>query len=135
TPFTVLSTSADSVAVAPVFTLPKGWSTVSAVLPSTIAPNAMELWLVSISAPSAAPAGVYVLRAGITAGGATVTDSVVVSVDERHEVQVRAQNAASFVEAGSTYEAKFLVRNRGNVDGRFSVRGSSNRGKMTLDAT
>ena len=135
-PFAIVNHTNDSIQISPVITLPTGWTTVNSAAPAAIAPNAMELWLVSVSAPPAAPAGTYVLRAGIRAGSVTVVDSAVIAIAERRELDVRSVNAPSFVLSGESYDAHFVVRNRGNVPVRVSLRATSNHGKApTLSAT
>lgn len=127
-PFSVMNHSADSIQTTPVITLPKGWSIVNSMAPSVVAANGMELWLLSVSAPAAAPAGIYVLRAGMRAGDVTATDSVIVAIAERRELDVRVMNAKTYVLSGDTYEANFVVRNKGNVASRISLHATSNHG-------
>lgn len=134
-PFTIRNVTRDSIAIAQAIILPAGWTTVNSLAPATLAANAMELWLVSVAAPQGAPAGQYILRAGIVANGATVSDSVVVTIEERYALDVKATAAPTYVLAGSSYDATFIVRNAGNVSARVAIRATSNRGaKPKVDA-
>jgi hypothetical protein len=74
------------------------------------------------------PAGSYVIRAGMTANGATISDSAVVTIEERYALDVKATNAPTYVLAGDAYETTFLVRNSGNVKTRVKLKATSNRG-------
>ena len=136
TPFSVVNRSKDSVQTTPVVTLPAGWTTVNSMAPASVAANGMELWLLSVSAPEAAPAGSYVIRAGIKSGNTTAMDSAIVTIAERHELEIRAVNPPTFVLSGESYEAAFVVRNRGNVATKVSLKATANHGmKPVLSAT
>jgi hypothetical protein len=58
-----------------------------------------------------------VLRTWVRSPGdsAEVSDSVVVVVPQRHKLDVGLVDRPAFVVAGKAYDARFLVRNRGNV--------------------
>src|SRR5215213_1768183 len=114
-PFMLRNTSRDSIAVTQAITLPAGWTTVNSLVPSTLAGDAMELWLVSVATPAGAAAGKYAIRAGMIAKGVTTSDSMIVTVDERYSLDVKASNPPTYVFAGDTYETTFIVRNAGNV--------------------
>lgn len=129
-PFTIVNTTNDSIAAAQVIMLPAGWTTVNSMAPSMLAPKSMELWLVSVAAPSGAAAGVYVFRAGIRSGDVVASDSVVVAIEERYEINVRPSKSPTYVLAGDAYEATFIVHNRGNVVTRIALKATSNRGSV-----
>ena len=127
-PFMLRNASSDSIAVAQAITLPAGWTTVNSLVPSALAGDGMELWLVSVATPAGAAAGKYVIRAGMIANGATSSDSMIVTVDERYSLDVKASNPPTYVFAGDTYETTFIVRNTGNVTTRVKLKATSNRG-------
>jgi hypothetical protein len=140
TAFTVKNGTRDSVMIQPVLSLPNGWHTVMTVAPSILGPVSSDLWLISVVAPANAPAGRYVIRLrlgvgtprtvvrGDVWGVGMARDSVVVSVGDRHDVAIHAAAHPTFVMGGDSYTTKFVVRNRGNVAARITVRASSNQG-------
>jgi hypothetical protein len=127
-PFMIRNASRDSIAIAQAISLPAGWTTVSSLAPSVLGADAMELWLVSVATPAGVAAGSYVIHAGMTANGATASDSAVVTIEERYALDVKATNAPTYVLAGDAYETTFLVRNAGNVTTRVKLKATSNRG-------
>ncbi|HET9425447.1 MAG TPA: hypothetical protein VFO55_08755 [Gemmatimonadaceae bacterium] len=135
-PFTIRNATSDSVAITQSIVLPAGWLTVNSLAPAMLGAGALELWLVSIKAPAGATAGSYVLRAGVDANGWTASDSVVVTVEERYALDVKATSVPTYVLAGDSYETVFLVRNAGNVATRVTLKATSNRGSSPkLSAT
>lgn len=135
-PFMIRNGSSDSVAIKQAITLPAGWTTVNSVAPSMLGAEAMELWLVSVAAPAGAPAGQYVIGAGLVAKGSTVSDTTVVTIEERYSLDVKASAAPTYVLAGDAYETTFIVRNGGNVTTRVKLKATSNRGSQPkLSAT
>jgi hypothetical protein len=135
-PFMIRNAASDSIAITQAITVPAGWTTVSSFAPSTLGADAMELWLVSVATPAGAPAGKYVIRAGMTAKGTTVSDSTIVTIDERYALDVKVSNPQSYVFGGDTYETTFIVRNAGNVTTRVKLKATSNRGSAPkLSAT
>jgi hypothetical protein len=134
-PFMIRNTASDSVAIQQAITLPAGWMTVTSIAPEKLGADAMELWLVSVAAPAGAAAGTYVIRAGIIANGATVSDSMVVTIEERYALDVKSSAAPTYVLAGNSYDATFIVRNAGNVTTRVKLKATSNRGSAKLAAT
>lgn len=132
----VRNSASDSIAIAQSITLPAGWTTVNSLIPTTLVADAMELWLVSVATPAGAPAGKYVIRAGMIANGVTSSDSVVVTIDERYSLDVKASNPPTYVFAGDIYETTFIVRNAGNITTRVKLKATSNRGSAPkLSAT
>jgi hypothetical protein len=130
------NSSSDSIAITQTITVPAGWTTVSSLAPSTLAADAMELWLVSVATPAGAPAGKYVIRGGMIVNGVTISDTTVVTIDERYSLDVKASNPPTYVFAGEAYETTFIVRNAGNVTTRVKLKATSNRGATpTMSAT
>ena len=70
------------------------------------------------------------MRAALgTARDSSVTsDSIVVRVNERRVLEVLSMDVPGWVMAGSRYEARFLVRNRGNVASNVVLAGATSRG-------
>ena len=134
--FPVANSAADTAHVVPAIDVPAGWTVVMGTAPFTLAPGAHDTWLVSVSAPAQAPAGRYVVHAALTAQGATVADSVLVRVRERRGVDVLPLHVPGWTMAGRAYDARFLVRNTGNVAANLVLVGHSSRGlRTTLDTT
>jgi NPCBM-associated, NEW3 domain of alpha-galactosidase len=126
--FTVKNGGSDSAHVQPALTVPRGWSIVMGNAAFTVAPGATETWLVGVSVPASAPAASYVVRGSLAAAGATVADSIVVRVTERRAIEILSIDVPGWVLAGSRYESRFLVRNRGNVPSAIVLSGSTSRG-------
>jgi hypothetical protein len=68
------------------------------------------------------------MRGALVAGGTTVSDSIVVQVNEHRAIEIVTLEVPGWVIAGSRYEARFLVRNRGNVPSTVALTGSTGRG-------
>lgn len=128
TVFTVQNLGADTARVKPVITTPRGWAVVMGNAPFAVAPGASDTWLVGISVPRSAPAASYMVGGALLSGGGTVSDSVAVRVLERRGLEVLPLEMPGWVMAGSRYEARFLVRNRGNVQSAVALSGATSRG-------
>ncbi len=126
--FTVKNAGTDTIHALPTVTVPRGWTVVMGNSPLTLAPGASDTWLVGVSVPASAPAQLYALNGSLAAAGITVSDSVVIQVNERHALEVLNIDAPGWVIAGARYESRFLVRNRGNVASVVALTGSSSRG-------
>jgi hypothetical protein len=112
----------------PAIPLPAGWTRENSLAPARRGAYAMERGGDCVAPPAGVAAGTYVIRAGITANGATVSDSAIVTIEERYALDVKASNAPTYVLAGDSYETTFLVRNAGNVTTRVKLKATSNRG-------
>ena len=126
--FTVKNTAADSVHSTPAIVVPRGWSVVMGSAPLTLAPGATDTWLVGVSIPASAPADMYVVRGTLTSAGASLSDSVMVRVNERRAIEILSIDTPGWVIAGARYESRFVVRNRGNVASTIALTGSTSRG-------
>jgi hypothetical protein len=132
--FRVRNASRDSITAVPTLSLPRGWEPLIAPMPMRVAPNGLELWLAGVHAPSGATAGTYVLRASVSANGETASDSIMVRVAERRAIEVLTLDAPGWILSGGGYEARFMVRNRGNVTAAIALNATSSRGaKTTVD--
>lgn len=128
--FRLTNTSADSVTVTPSLALPRGWERLMRAGAMRIAPGETELWIAGVHAPSGAAAGVVVVRG--VAGQAT--DSVFVRIQERRAIELLSLDAPGWILSGAAYDARFLVRNRGNVPTSVSLVATSSRGgRPTVD--
>ncbi len=128
TVFRVKNGSADSSRLQPTVTVPRGWSLVMGGAPFIVAAGGSDTWLVGVSVPASAPAGAYVIRAAVKAGDETATDSVMVHVNEHRALEILPIDVPGWVLAGSKYESRFLVRNRGNVAATIALTGATSRG-------
>ena len=126
--FTVKNLGADTARVQPTLIVPRGWTIVMGNTAFAIAPGKTETWLVGISVPGGAPAAKYTMRGALVADGSTVSDSIVVRVNEHRAIEIVSLDVPGWVIAGSRYEARFLVRNRGNVPSTVGLSGSTSRG-------
>ncbi len=130
--FTVSNAGADTAAVIPTITAPAGWTVLMGTAPFRVAPHGTETWLVSFSAPANAAARKYMIRAALASGGVTISDSVSVRVGERRAIELLPMDVPGWVIAGSRYEARFIVRNRGNVSSTINFAGSTSRGTRCI---
>lgn len=122
--FTLTNRSDDSARAAGRLEVPRGWHSVAPGAAIVLAPHASDTWLAGVSVPASAAAGAYAVRA-VVDGGAR--DSVVVRVEMRRGLEVVALDAPSWVITGEGYEARFLVRNTGNVRASVSLNASAGR--------
>jgi hypothetical protein len=131
-PFTLTNSGAAAAAPRATVALPQGWSTLTNAVPATIDAGASDLWLVSITAPSNARAGVYVIRADVTNGDRVTSDSIAVTIAEHRALDVRMQPGLGYVTAGDSYEAQFTVRNAGNIESTVSLKATASRGQRCV---
>lgn len=133
--FRVRNARRDTITAIPSLELPRGWEPLMAPAPMRIGPNEFDLWLAGVHAPSGAAAGTYVIRASVAGGGETITDSIFVRVNERRAIEVLTLDAPGWILSGGGYEARFMVRNRGNVTAAIALNATSSRGaRATVDA-
>jgi hypothetical protein len=59
-----------------------------------------------------------------------VSDTTIVTIEERYSLDVKASAAPTYVLAGDAYETTFIVRNAGNVTTRVKLKATSNRGSQ-----
>ena len=100
--------------------------------PFAIAPNSSGIMMVSVVVPARAIAGTYVLDVAV---GLQVRDSVIVRVPRRQALEVTLVDKPGYVVSGQPYEARFVVRNRGNFPARVRVRARSTLGRASLRDT
>jgi hypothetical protein len=127
--FTVKNPGSDTARIQPTLLVPHGWTIVMGNAAFAVAPGKTETWLVGVSVPGSAPAAVYAVRGALIMGGTTVSDSILVHVNEHRAIEILSLDVPGWVMAGSRYEARFLVRNRGNVPSTVALSGSTGRGK------
>src|SRR5581483_343177 len=84
-----------------------------------------------ISAPANAAAGMYIVRATI-AEDPSAADSIVIRVAEVRAAELLPMDVPGWVVAGGDYQARFVVRNRGNVVSTFALTGTTSRGRRCL---
>lgn len=131
-PFTVANRSGDIVHVRPLVRAPADWRVLMGTTPFAIAPNASGIMMVSVVVPARAIAGTYVLDVAV---GLQVRDSVIVRVPRRQALEVTLVDKPGYVVSGQPYEARFVVRNRGNFPARVRVRARSTLGRASLRDT
>lgn len=126
--FRLHNESADTVVATPALALGRGWEPLMRTAPIRVAPGATELWLAGVHAPSSAAAGTYSVRGSVTVNGAVSSDSTFVRVAERRAIEIVPLDAPGWIISGGNYNARFLVRNRGNVSASLALSATSNRG-------
>jgi hypothetical protein len=136
--FAVLNNGKDTTVAEPKVIVPAGWRVVMSPAATVIAPGERDIWLVSVKAPANAAAGTYTVRLDgtrqlISARGPAapdvVSDSVAVTIAERHEVAVRSAGALSYVMGGQSYVGPIIIQNLGNVASRFDLVARSTQGE------
>jgi hypothetical protein len=133
--FDVRNGTRQTVRAEPRIIVPNGWSVVIGAMPFNIAAESHDTWLVGVAPAATAPAGTYVIHAGVAVGGtAAVSDSVLVHVGERRGLELYPSEAPPFVMTGDRYPVSFFVRNRGNVAATLSLRATTSLGPpLALD--
>ncbi len=109
--FTIANQRTERLTFTPVVEAPSGWTVLMGSTAITIAADAMEVVMVSVMVPAKAAAGTYAIR--VTGAGAL--DSAIVRVPQRRLLEVSLMERPGFVVSGKSYDANFLVRNRGNA--------------------
>jgi hypothetical protein len=130
--FTVTNASGDIVHVTPFVHPPADWPVLMGSTPFAVAPNASNILMVSVVVPARAAAGTYALAVSV---GARTSDSVLVRVPARRALEVTLVDKPGFVVSGETYDARFLVRNRGNAGARLRIKARSSLGRAALTDT
>lgn len=130
--FTVTNTSGDIVHVTPLLRGPADWAVLTGATPFAMPPNATTILMVSVVVPARAGAGTYALE--VTVGG-RASDSVVVRVPRRRALAVALLDRPAYVVSGESYQAQFLVRNRGNTGARVRLLARSTLGRASLKDT
>lgn len=126
--FVLRNASADSVALKSSLTLPKGWANVTGLAPKFLAARATDTWIAGISVPANTAAGRYVIHGAVDEGAGVSSDSVIVVVEPRRAVEILSVAVPAWTPARGTYEAAFLVRNRGNIESTIDLAGRTSRG-------
>jgi len=119
--------------------LPRDWELGAGKRGARLAVGASEVHVVAMQVPEDAPAGRYTIPYDAVAGwptGPQCRDTVVVEVAEIRSLALTLVDAPRLVEAGTVYEASFIVANRGNVrTGVELYANGSRRFPVRLDAT
>src|SRR5205823_298911 len=88
--FVVENPGTDAAEVDPTLALPRGWTTVMGAHRMTIAAGGSDIWLVSVTAPANAAAGLYLIRAGAGSSQTRSEVAAVVRVDARRALEAAA---------------------------------------------
>lgn len=133
--FSVRNGSGESVSLVPRFTTPAGWNVVIGGAPFAVQASASETYLVSVGVPARAAAGRYVIGVALDVArrtDASVSDSIVVEIEERRAVDVRVVDSPPYVMAGAEYVLGFTIFNRGNSRSAFRVLTVSSTSRLKL---
>ncbi|HEU4994795.1 MAG TPA: hypothetical protein VFT29_08245 [Gemmatimonadaceae bacterium] len=135
--FTVTSRRADTVRMMPHIELPAQWSILTGSAPFDVAPHAAEILMLSVAVPARAAAGDYPVRVWVTTplDPKGLMDSVIVTVPVRRILDFGLIDKPGYVVAGSAYETRFLLRNRGNLGARVKVTARSTLGAAVVSDT
>lgn len=132
--FAVSNQRDQTVQVMPHVETPKDWTILTGGTPFSVPPRSTDLLMLSVAVPARAAAGVYPIRVRVTTPvtPSGVLDSALVVVLRRRALEVGLIERPGFVVSGKSYEAGFLVRNRGNVATAVRLTASSTLGSATL---
>ena len=135
--FAVSSGRDDTVHVMPHVELPKDWTILMGGTEFAVAPRSTEMLMLSVVVPARAAAGVYPLRMWITTAQDPkgVADSVIVVVPPRRALELGLVDRPGFVVSGRSYDAGFLLRNRGNMGTHVRLGARSSLGVATMRDT
>ena len=128
TKFRVTNTSENAFEIVSEVDLPSGWVLASEKFPFDLAANENRTEMISFFVPEGTTAGVYqvryVARGRIQPSLSDFAD-IRVEVLPHTEIEVRPLPGPEFVTAGESYESKFSVRNRGNLESEVVVKADS----------
>jgi hypothetical protein len=135
--FVVSSQRDDSVHVMPHIEVPTDWSILTGGSPFLVRPHSTEMLMLSVVVPARAAAGMYPVRIWVTTpqDPKGVMDSVVVIVPPRRALDVGLIDRPGFVVSGKSYDAGFLVRNRGNMASVVRLTARSSLGSAAMADT
>ena len=128
-PFTVSNAGGDIAHVQALVHVPAGWPLLMGATPFAVAPNASSMLMVSVVVPGRAIAGTYTVSVAVGARG---RDSIIVRVPQRRSLEVTLVDKPGYVISGEPYDARFLLRNRGNLPTYVRVRARSTLGRAAL---
>jgi hypothetical protein len=132
--FVVSSQRDDGAQVMPHVEIPTDWSILTGGSPFLVGPHSTEMLMLSVVVPARAPAGAYPIRMWVTTAQNPqgVMDSVVVIVPPRRALDVGLIDRPGYVVSGKSYDAGFLVRNRGNMASVVRLAARSSLGSATM---
>lgn len=116
--FVISNPSAEPLTVRSVVGLPDGWASLFNAPPVEIAPQGQVLRLVNVRVPAHTTPGTYTVRLRVEDTAETVRPgeaTVTVHVRAVHGLTVTGVGAPRTAEAGTSFEAEFLVTNTGNT--------------------
>ena len=132
--FSVRNVRGDSARLMAHADVPTGWTVLTGASTILVAPGATETLVLSVAVPARARAGTYPLRVSLTSGEnfSLVTDSVLVVVPARRGLDLELLDRPTYAIAPRTYEARFLVRNRGNAPSSVRLSAGSRIGAAAI---
>jgi hypothetical protein len=137
-PFFVAHARADELRTVQLVDLPKDWQLLMGETPLAIPAGESAMFMVGAAVPARAAAGGYVIRVRVLDMNARTllgADSILVMVPRRRALEVSLVDRPGYVVAGKSYDAGFLVRNRGNAPTDVVLRAQSTLGVATLNDT
>jgi len=108
----------DSLHVVPRIDLPQEWRLLTGLPTQSVAGGESGLIMVGLSVPTRAAAAQYFVPVALVEAGSDrllAADTITVVVPRRRAVELGLLERPNFVVAGRSYDARFLLRNRGNA--------------------
>ena len=134
--FSIVNPSDVAQDVTPSIHTPMDWSVLTGTAPMHLEPRSTELLVLSVAIPARAIAGVYAIGVDVLSSALEIgRDSVSVLVPSRRSLDVGLLDRPGFVVSGRSYEAAFLVRNRGNTEAMIQLATRSSLGAAAVTDT
>lgn len=135
--FTIASQRPESVQVTPRVEAPRDWAILMGGAPMSLPPGSSEMLILSVVVPARAVAGVYSIRVWLAppAEPDARRDSVIVRVPARNALDLGSVDRPGFIVSGKTYDAGFLIRNRGNQVALVRLSARSSLGAVAMSDT
>lgn len=130
----VTNATEQPVRAVPRVDLPPDWRLLTGSAETTVDAGATALVMVGISVPARVIAGAYHVRVALTEPGTDrvlARDSIAVRVPTRRAMELTLLERPNFVIAGRSYDARFLLRNRGNASTTVRFEATSSLGTPT----
>ena len=135
--FSISNGSPESAIVRLRIDAPADWTVLMGADSVTPPPGGSALAMVSLAVPSRAGAGVYPVRVTLIDRSDRVvsTDSLMVLVPARRALMTAPLQRPGFVVSGNSYDATFVVRNRGNLPAEIHLGAQSSHSSVTIAET
>ena len=132
--FTMTNRQSDSVRLMSHVDAPPGWMVLTGKAQFVMPARSSDVLMLSIAIPARVRAGTYPLRVALTTPElfSLATDSVVIVIPERRALEMELLDRPAYAVSPRSYDAVFLLRNRGNVAAAVRLTARSSLGAARL---